>query len=226
VFDKKESRRLHAKAFEILCKRGRIVVSGSANATTAAFGVNHNVEACVVRLQRRRPKGWGFKTAEPLDPAAALDDEQKEESQSTGVLRAALDADQLTGEVLTPKMTGSATVFMLAGTGPEKLAETTLSSGGRFSVSAPLLEERSWTGGRLVIRVQDARGRQAEGFVSVVSFGDITRRAGLLGRRLFALLAGTETPADVAAIVSWCHEVPDRLASAAPLAGIGSAGGK
>jgi hypothetical protein len=226
VFDKKESRRLHAKAFEILCKRGRIVVSGSANGTTAAFGVKHNVEACVVRLQRRRTQGWSYKAAEPLAPAAAPDDEQEEPSRSTGVLRAVLDADQLTGEVLTPKVTGSATVFMLAGTGPEKLAEATLSSGGRFSVSAPLLEERSWTGGRLVIRVQDARGRQAEGFVSVVSFGDITRRAGLLSRRLFALLAGTETPADVAAIMSWFHEDPDRLAPAAPLPAISRAGGR
>src|SRR5260370_15050942 len=79
-----------------------------------------------------------------------------------------------------------------------------------------MLEEKSWVGGRLVIRVQDARGRQAEGFVSIASFSEITRRAGIVGRRLLALLAGTETPADVAAIMSWFHEDPKRLSDTAP----------
>jgi hypothetical protein len=96
------------------------------------------------------------------------------------------------------------------------LAETELAAAGHFRISAPKLEEQSWQAGRLVIRVQDKHGRQAEGFVSVASFNDITRRAGIVGRRLFALLAGTETPADVAAIMSWFCEDPKRLADAAP----------
>ena len=58
---------------------------------------------------------------------------------------------------------------------------------------------------------EDKNGRQAEGFVSVASFADITRRAGVIGRRLFAVLAGTETPEDVAAIMSWFYEDPQRL---------------
>jgi hypothetical protein len=226
LLDKMESRRLHAKAFEILCKRGRIVISGSANGTTAALGPGRNVEACVVRLQRGRMAGWQHTPSEPLDEILTAEDEQNEDRESTGVLRAALDADQLTGEVFTPKMSGVVSVFLAAGPGPAKFATTTLSPDGRFSVSAPLLEERSWTGGRLVIRVQDAQGRAAEGFVSVVSFGDITRRAGLLGRRLFALLAGSETPADVAAIMSWFYEDPDRMGAAAPSIAISATGGE
>ena len=85
-------------------------------------------------------------------------------------------------------------MFLVTSMVPELLAETTLSAEGGFRVSAPSLEERSWRGGRLVIRVCARDGRRAEGFVSVASFADITRRAGLLGKRLFALLAGTETP--------------------------------
>lgn len=53
-----DGRPLHAKAFEILCKRGRIVVSGSPNASIAALAPNRNVEACVVRLQRNEMVGW------------------------------------------------------------------------------------------------------------------------------------------------------------------------
>ena len=42
-------RSLHAKAFDVECRRGRLLVSGSANATTAAL-LGHNVEAVVVRV--------------------------------------------------------------------------------------------------------------------------------------------------------------------------------
>ena len=57
-----EPRCLHAKAFEIICRQGRIVVSGSANATGAALEAGRNVEACVMRLQRdRRRPGPSFR---------------------------------------------------------------------------------------------------------------------------------------------------------------------
>jgi hypothetical protein len=41
-------------------------------------------------------------------------------------------------------------------------------------------------------------------FISFAAFTEISKRSGTLASRLFALLAGTETPADVAAIMSWC----------------------
>src|SRR4051812_2198927 len=58
-------RRLHGKIFEVLCKRGRILLSGSANATTSrSFAVSYGIlmrwlvgcasAACVCRLQSRR----------------------------------------------------------------------------------------------------------------------------------------------------------------------------
>lgn len=216
VLDAQETRKLHAKAFEILCRRGRILLSGSANGTVAGLGRNRNVEACVARIQRERTVGWTFSPAAPPPLQTQAEDENDNDDRNLGVLRAVLEANELAGAVLTPKMTGPGTVYHLATIGPELLGETTLAVDGAFRISAPKLEERSWRGGRLVIRVQDQKGRQAEGFVSVASFADITRRAGLLGRRLFALLAGTETPADVAAIMAWFHEDPQRLAAADP----------
>ena len=65
LIDAQEPRRLHAKALEILCKRGRVLISGSANVTTAALGRGRNVEACVVRIQRERTLGWTFIASEP-----------------------------------------------------------------------------------------------------------------------------------------------------------------
>src|SRR5439155_4390934 len=94
----------------------------------------------------------------------------------------------------------------------------------RFQISAASLEKKSWQAGRLVIRVEDQHGRLAEGFVSVASFADISKRAGIVARRLMAVLNGTETPADVAAIMSWLYEEPNRLADAAGPAAMGGGG--
>lgn len=209
-------RRLHAKAFEILCRQGRIVVSGSANATGAALEADGNVEACVVRMQRERKTGWTFVPAEVPDPQPALETDDDEDLQKCGVLRAVLDGDSLQGEVLTPAMTGALNVSYLSGAGEQALGAAALSPDRRFEISAPALEDLSFLGGRLVIRVLDSKGRVAEGFVSIASFAEVTRRAGIAARRLLALLAGTETPADVAAIMSWFHDNPGALAGSAP----------
>ena len=206
------ARRLHAKAFEILCKRGRLLVSGSANGTTAALDAGRNVEACVTRVQRERTVGWNYVEAEPPDPSPDLGAESEGDETHVGVLRAVLNADEVTGQVLTPTMSGTVSVYHLGNTGPALLDTTQLAPDGAFTITAPDLEPWAMRGGRLVIRVQDDKGRNAEGFVSVASFADITRRAGFVGRRLFALIAGNETPADVAAILSWFHEDPRRLA--------------
>jgi len=207
-------RRLHAKLFEILCKRGRVVVSGSPNCTGAALHRDRNVEACVVRIERTPAVGWKFRPSDPPELQVALDDQSDDEEEVVGVLRAVLDGDEVAGEVLVPKMSGRVSVFRVTSLGLESLSETKLSTEGTFRINAPALEEQSWREGRLVIRLEDKDGRQAEGFVSIASFGDITRRAGAIGRRLFAVLAGTETPEDVAAIMSWFYEDPQRLGDA------------
>ena len=210
------ARLLHAKAFELLCKRGRLLISGSANGTAAALDASHNVEACVMRIQRQRSIGWSYVEAEPPDPPVDLGTELEGDETNVGVLRAIVDADEVTGQVLTPRMSGRVSVYHLGNTGAVFLVTAQLAPDGAFTITAPDLEPWAMRGGRLVIRVQDRRGRNAEGFVSVASFADITRRAGLVGRRLFALIAGNETPADVAAILSWFHENPRRLASSDP----------
>lgn len=210
------ARLLHAKMFELLCKRGRLLISGSANGTVAALDASHNVEACVVRVQRERSIGWSYVQAEPPNPSVDLHADLEGDKTLVGVLRAVVDADEVTGQVLTPSMSGMASIYQLGNTSPTLLTTTRLAPDGAFTITAPGLELAAMRGGRLVIRVEDSRGRIAEGFVSIASFADITRRAGLVGRRLFALIAGTETPADVAAILSWFHEDPRRLAGSDP----------
>ncbi|MBV8729477.1 MAG: hypothetical protein JO336_06680 [Acidobacteriia bacterium] len=138
-------------------------------------------------------------------------------------MRAVLDAEKLCGEILTPAMRGAVSVFYIFTTGTELLGQTTVSADGRFEIGAPMLEQKSLFGGRLVIRVVDGQGRAAEGFVSVASLAEIASKTGAAMRNILAALAGTETPADVAVIMSWFQEDPSRLGEAAPH-GIGGGG--
>ena len=52
-----------------------------------------------------------------------------------------------------------------------------------------------------------------ERFVSFAEFAEIKRHLGNASSRLFAVLAGTETPDDVAAVMSWFHDHPEYLAA-------------
>ena len=178
LMDAQGPRRLHAKVFEILCRRGRVVVSASPNGTAAALDRERNVEACVVRIERTPSVGWKLRPSDPPEWRAELDDQADDDEEIVGVLRAVLDADEVVGEVLVPKMSGTLSVFRVTTLGLDPLGEANLSSERTFRINAPALEEQSWREGRLVIRVEDSKGRHAEGFVSVASFGDITRRAG------------------------------------------------
>jgi hypothetical protein len=229
VMNEEKPRRLHAKVFEVLCKRGRVLLSGSPNATGAALGPHRNVvpgvvrvprrnvEACVARIQREPVLGWRYSPSEVPDLVVRPDDDDKENLEAPGVLRGVLKGDQIIGQVLTPQMSGMIFVSQLTTEGAEILGEATLAQDATFSLAAPILEVQSWKYGRLVLQVRSNDGRRAEGFVSVVAFAEIARRAGAMAPRLFSLLSGTETPADVAAILSWFHDDPRRLAGATPM---------
>jgi hypothetical protein len=71
-----DSRRLHAKVIEVICRRGRLVLSGSVNATTPALSEVKNIEVGVLRILGRnidlfgwqptpRPRGIGSGEAMP-----------------------------------------------------------------------------------------------------------------------------------------------------------------
>jgi hypothetical protein len=218
-----EPRRLHAKVFEIVCRRGRIVMSGSANATSAALGAGHNVEASVVRIQRGRLIGWSYTKSQPPAPTDVPEEVLDDAVETNGILRATLDGERITGLILSPRMLGAAKVWLLGPEGPSPLPDTIIGNDSCFIVDAPNLEVHSWRSGRLAIRVEVADGRSSEGFVSLAAFAQVTRRAGPMAPRLLAMLAGTETPADVAAIMLWLQEDPNRLSLSAPISAGGTA---
>lgn len=209
-----DPRHLHAKCFEIICRRGRMLMTGSANATLSALGTG-NIEASLVRIQRDTFLGW---TPQACSPPVQLikesEAEDKDSESNAGILRASLDGDHIHGQVLEPAMSGKAQLFVERTTGPIDLGNITLDDEGRFSAAAPDLEMQSWASGRMVLRLE--QGEQSiEGFVSLTAAAEIIRRAGAMAARLFAILAGTETPSDVAAILTWFKEDPQRILTSA-----------
>ena len=111
-------RALHAKAFEIVCRRGRMLVSGSANATIAALYAG-NIEASVLRIQRDTQVGWTRSDAtHPFWPGPDIDDERDTDpDKPQGVLRAVLDGGSIRGMVLFPRMSGTASLSCIVSTG-------------------------------------------------------------------------------------------------------------
>lgn len=207
-----QDRHLHAKVFEIICRSGRIVMSGSANATSAALSHGRNVELSVVRIQRETSIGWTLTPAtRPHSGTTAGEDAAAE--NDIGILRAVLRGDDLNGQVLTRFPAGDATVFHLTGAGPKELATTSVSSDGGFTIKTSSLELEGWAAQRLVLRIRSkvAEDKAAEGFVTFPDIAEITRRAGAIAAPLLSMLAGTETPTDVAAVMEWFYEHPDAL---------------
>lgn len=219
-----DDRPLHAKSIELVCRKGRLVLSGSANVTHAGlFG--RNVEAGVLRVQRGSKNYWV--TAPATAPARLPADEQDENdavASAVGVLGASLEGETITGRTLAPRLSGSANAVLRTPRGSHMLGSVLISDDGHFEVDAPRIEFESWENGRLILGLEQD-GRRWEGSVSIAAALELIRRTGSIAPRLMAMLAGTETPTDVAAILAWFREDPSRMPASLGIGGGGSTGG-
>jgi hypothetical protein len=216
-----DSRHLHAKCFEVICRNGRLLMTGSANATRAALEVG-NIEASLVRIQRNILVGWEGSACDPPVQFPQESDQNEEDKQNKiGVLRAVLEGDRIHGLVLEPSLSGEARLSVVLSASSIDLGTVALEASGSFEATAPNLEMQSWSGGRMVVRIEQG-ARAAEGFVSVAAAAEIIRRAGAMAPRLLAMLSGTETPEDVAAILTWFKDDPQRILHSVPSGGGGN----
>ena len=221
-----DNRPLHAKIFEVVCGRGRLIMSGSANATMAALEHGRNIELSVVRLLREPSQGWRLLPSDPLEVSQAEGDTEEAEAE-VDILRAEMSGGVLNGRVLTGFTAGAAKVFDLTLSGPNRIATTQVTDDGYFEASVRSLERDGWQSRRLVIRlVSTASGRIAEGLVHFPDIGAISRRAGPIAARLLAFIAGNETPSDVAALMTWFYDHPEHLKSRIGGGGRGAVGEK
>ena len=203
-----DPRHLHAKVFEIVCRKGRILVSGSANATSAAFSSGRNVELSVLRIQRSVTTGWTFVPG-LRPPARTFEWDHEAKQNQVGVIKAELHGERLNGRVLTPFPVGEVQVAQVKGTGPKALGNVMIAGDGSFAMVAPSLSIQSWAIQRFVLRLTAPNGAVAEGFIALPEAGEVARRVGPIASKMFAFLGGTETPEDVSAILKWFYENPE-----------------
>lgn len=211
-----DNRPLHAKAIEIQCRNGRLLIAGSANSTHAGlFGAN--VEASVLRIQRNSLLGW--KPLPALAPERSeneVAEEDDDTNDTIGVLRASLESGTVTARVIAPAIRGRVRVYVRTVRTTRELGYADINGAGRLSIDTPGLEQEAWESGRLVLRVEQS-DKVLEGFIAITAATELVRRAGPMAPRLFAILAGNETPADVAAMLAWFREDPARLPRAAAI---------
>lgn len=217
-----DHRRLHAKTMEIRCRNGRLLLAGSANATNAGL-LGNNIEASVLRVQQDAKVYW--QSSPGIPPARlALDEEGVVDDRSeVGVLHAKLEGDAVVGRILKPRGQGKMQASLRSPLRSAEVGEIEIDEQGKFSLPGTGFELDALKTGRLVLRlVKD--DLIWEGFLSISVTLELVRRTGAMASKLLAMLGGTETPEDVAAILAWFKEDPRRLPVIAPVGGSGQAG--
>ena len=209
------TRGLHAKMFEVVCANGRLVLSGSANATQAALmhgGLTaRNVEVCVLRTDHRSGHRWlTAKAKAPPKPEKVLDADEDE--GKIGVLVAAYVDDGIEGRVLTPWKAVSAKVTIEAAMRSLTIGTIKLAN-GKFAVSIGQLDHEDLSlEGRIQLRL-DSGHEVAEGFVTAPDFRAIKGRAGKALPSMLAVLKNLQSPEDVLAVMEFFRANPDTLSA-------------
>lgn len=200
-----DTRSLHAKLFDIECRRGRLIVSGSGNASVPALD-GRNVEAMVARVRDRTALiGWrvsgtyeGKATGEPEpNPAnlpclvARLDGVFiKGRVFGHGGVDETWSARLLAGSVSlplgSPTMKGRSFIIELAGIDPISLR-----------VSAQLVFERA---------IESVRG-----WLMLDSVLDAVREKGQVARNVIRILSGVESEDDIGGLLAFLAAHPEAM---------------
>lgn len=205
-------RGLHAKMTEVCCRRGRLTISGSANATSAAmlYGQTsvRNVEVCVIRTDLGADRRWHCKPAKaPPRPTSLLEDEESE--VVNGVLTAMHTENGIRGQILTPWRGDSALVTLEVNRQPIELGAISVIE-GKFLLPLDEMDDELSLEGRIQLRLQTGND-VAEGFVTAPDFSFIKRRASGALASMSSVLKNMETPEDVLAVMEYIRANPDTL---------------
>ena len=214
-----DSRSLHAKMFDIGCRRGRLIVSGSANATVQALG-GANVEAVVARVHDRQPLfGWIAASAQRCE-GTGEDAPQEEE-------RASLSVDYDSGLVQGRVMGGNGTsgtwaVALAWGARREAGTDVFVDDKGYFSFKPPSAFDPI----RVASSVQVILSRgdlELRGWLVQRGFIDAMNRRGPIARSIGRMISGLETIGDLTAIMDYVSKEPRAFLDAAERTGGGRA---
>ncbi|TAY52938.1 phospholipase D family protein [Rhizobium leguminosarum] len=212
-----DSRPLHSKLFDIGCRQGRLIVSGSANATVQALG-RANVEAVVARIHDRAPLfGWIAANAQGCQTTG----EEAPQEEERASLAVDYEAGVIRGRVMGGGVTaGTWTVSIAWGARREAGPDVVIDEDGYFAFKPPSSFDPMRVGSSVqLILLREAA--EIRGWLILRGFIDAMNRRGPIARSLGRMIAGVETLNDLTAIMEYVSREPRAFIEAAQRTGGG-----
>jgi hypothetical protein len=200
-----DSRSLHAKLFDIQCRTGRLVISGSGNATVPALD-GRNVEAMVARVSDR-PSQIGWRPSGTYEVKATGEPEPKPATLPCLVAR--FDGVFIRGTVFGPvALDATWSARLLAGSVSLPLGRPTV-KGSSFTVELVGVDPISLhVSAQLVLEKASAAIR---GWLMLDSVLDAVREKGQVARNVIRILSGVESDDDIAGLLAFLAAHPEAL---------------
>jgi hypothetical protein len=194
-----DGRSLHSKVFDIGCRRGRLVVSGSANATVQGLGTA-NVEAVIARIHDSAPIfGWTLASAHQCETTG--EEAPKEEERAS--LSVDYDSGAIRGRVMGEgDHSGTWTAALAWGARRETAPDVTIDKEANFTFRPPA----SFDPVRVASSVQVILSRETteiRGWLIMRGFIDTMNKRGPIARSIGRMIAGLETLNDLTAIMDY-----------------------
>jgi hypothetical protein len=191
---------LHGKIIEVHCRHGRLVLSGSVNATRPALVTSKNVEASVLRIvDDRLTFGWC--------PADARDPSQGEggdpDPAGGPCLSARFDGGAIKGRLFgQTSPTGTWNARIAAGAFHAPLPPVVVAADGAFEIKPAATQPfRNLVRSAQLVLARDAD--EVRGWVVFDQILGAVRERGPVAEAMIRTLAGSEEPDDIAVILSF-----------------------
>ena len=206
-----DTRSLHAKLFEIQCRRGSLVVTGSANATTAALS-GRNVEAAVVR-KYDQPYAFGWR-ASGTHSGNATGESPPEELRAPCIV-VYLNGRHLIGRVVGPNdVEGDWQGLLSSGARRDSIGCVTVDEQGRFRTPVPTSADPIARSSSVQLILERSQA-ELRGWVILEEILRAVREKGPIARSFGRVLSGTSTSADIAAFLDYLIRAPQETLDAA-----------
>lgn len=191
---------LHAKIIDVKCRKGRLVLSGSVNATRPALVTSANVEASVLRIiDERLTFGWC-----PTDERDLSEGEGGDPDPSGGpCLSARFDGGTIKGRLFGQKSpAGTWSARVAAGAVQAQLPSVIVAPDGAFEIkSGDTQPFRNLIRSTQLVLARDAA--EIRGWVVFDQILGAVRERGPVAEAMIRTLAGSEEPDDLAVILSF-----------------------
>ncbi|GMO20757.1 hypothetical protein BwSF21_14820 [Bradyrhizobium ottawaense] len=206
-----DTRSLHAKLFEINCRRGTFVVTGSANATTPALS-GRNVEAVVVR---RFDKSYSFGWRPSGSHSGKATGERAPDELRGPCIVAHLNSSRISGRILGLADTkGAWSGLLSSGARRDPIGGITVDEEGRFNALVPS-EVDPIARASSVQLILERKDTELRGWLVIEEMLGAVREKGPIARSLGRILSGTSASADIAAILQYLARTPEAALDAA-----------